>query len=58
MDTLGVTDISIIPLYPQYSTTTTASIYDAVATFYLRSEKIPTVHFFQSFHDHPLYNAY
>lgn len=38
MDDLGVTDLTIIPLYPQYSTTTTASIYDAVATYYLKKK--------------------
>ncbi|MEG1047873.1 ferrochelatase [Carnobacterium maltaromaticum] len=55
MDDLGVTDLTIIPLYPQYSTTTTASIYDAVATYYLKKENIPSLHFIREFTEHPLY---
>lgn len=55
MNDLGVTDLTIIPLYPQYSTTTTAPIYDEVAKFYLKAERIPTIHFIQSFHEQPLY---
>ncbi|GGC79176.1 ferrochelatase [Enterococcus wangshanyuanii] len=55
MHDLGVTDLTIIPLYPQYSRTTTAPIFDEVAKFYLKAEVIPTVHFIQSFYDEPLY---
>ncbi|EOL43477.1 ferrochelatase [Enterococcus caccae] len=55
MHDLGVTDLTIIPLYPQYSTTTTAPIFDEVAKFYLKAEAIPSLHFIQSFYDEPLY---
>ncbi|MGX7244747.1 ferrochelatase [Enterococcus quebecensis] len=55
MQDLGVTDLTIIPLYPQYSTTTTAPIFDEVAKFYLKAESIPSLHFIQSFYDEPLY---
>ncbi|ALS01079.1 ferrochelatase [Enterococcus silesiacus] len=55
MHDLGVTDLTIIPLYPQYSTTTTAPIFDEVAKFYLNAEAIPSLHFIQSFYDQPLY---
>ncbi|MDA9470902.1 ferrochelatase [Enterococcus sp. 5H] len=55
MQDLGVTDLTIIPLYPQYSTTTTAPIFDEVAKFYLKAEVIPSLHFIQSFYDEPLY---
>lgn len=55
MHDLGVTDLTIIPLYPQYSTTTTAPIFDEVAKFYLKAQAIPTLHFIQSFYDEPLY---
>ncbi|MFD2305302.1 ferrochelatase [Enterococcus termitis] len=51
----GVTDLTIVPLYPQYSTTTTAPIFDEVAKFYLNAELIPSLHFIQSFYDEPLY---
>lgn len=55
MEAEGVTDLTVIPLYPQYSTTTTASIYDSIAKYYLNSQKIPTIHFVSDYSDHPLY---
>ncbi len=51
----GVTDVTVIPLYPQYSTTTTASIHDAVFKHYLAQENIPTLHLIREFTSHPLY---
>lgn len=51
----GVEDITIIPLYPQYSTTTTASINDAVFRHYLQEEDMPALHFIRDFKTHPLY---
>ena len=53
----GVEDITIIPLYPQYSTTTTASINDAVFRHYLKQEDMPSLHLVREFTDHPLYIA-
>lgn len=46
----GITDLTVIPMYPQYSTTTTASIYDAVARYYLKQHDMSTLHFIKDFH--------
>ncbi len=35
----GIGDITVMPLYPQYSTTTTASVFDAVNDYYLTRQK-------------------
>ncbi|MDF0478890.1 ferrochelatase [Vagococcus sp. PNs007] len=51
----GIEEVTIIPLYPQYSTTTTASINDAVFKHYLKQENMPHLHFVREFTDHPLY---
>ena len=41
----GITDLTIIPLYPQYSTTTTASVQDDVARFYKDRKTVPEIRF-------------
>lgn len=51
----GIEDVTIIPLYPQYSTTTTAAINDAVFKHYLKQENMPSLHMVREFTDHPLY---
>ena len=51
----GVDDLTVIPLYPQYSTTTTASINDAVFRHYLKQEDMPSLNFIRNFTDHPKY---
>lgn len=51
----GIEDITVIPLYPQYSTTTTASINDAVFRHYLKSEDMPSLRLIREFTDHPMY---
>lgn len=51
----NIEEIVILPLYPQYSTTTTAAIHDAVFKHYLKVEEIPTLHFLKEFATHPLY---
>lgn len=55
MADVGVDDVTIIPLYPQYSTTTTAAINDAVFKHYLKSEEMPHLHFIKEFTTHPDY---
>jgi ferrochelatase len=45
----------VLPLYPQYSATTTGSSFDAV-TEVLRSWRwIPELHLINNYHDHPAY---
>lgn len=51
----GVRRILILPLYPQYSGTTTASVFDAVARKLNRMRWVPEVRFVGSYHDDPGY---
>lgn len=47
----------ILPLYPQYSGTTSASVFDAVSNYFQKCRWIPHLHFLHSYHDEPLYIA-
>ncbi|MGY3766679.1 ferrochelatase [Vagococcus vulneris] len=51
----GITDVTIVPLYPQYSTSTTAAINDAVFKHYLKQENMPSLHLIREFTAHPKY---
>lgn len=53
----GVTRILILPAYPQYSATTTASVFDAVYAWAQRTRAIPELRFVNHYHDHPDYIA-
>lgn len=50
-----VEQITVVPLYPQYSSTTTASVFDAVATELMQWRYIPGLNFISDYHQHPLY---
>ncbi|MGV6807711.1 MAG: ferrochelatase, partial [bacterium] len=45
----------LIPMYPQYSGSTTGAIYDQVAKLTQNSRDIPDVRIIKDFHDNPLY---
>jgi protoporphyrin/coproporphyrin ferrochelatase len=47
--------IVVLPLYPQYSSTTTASIFDIVADEMQRWRYVPRLSFISDYHSHPLY---
>ena len=49
--------ILILPLYPQYAASTTASALDAVSDFFRRTRNIPELRMVRHFHDHPAYIA-
>lgn len=51
----GVTRVLILPAYPQYSGTTTASVFDAVYTWAARIRRIPELRFVNHYHDHAGY---
>lgn len=53
----GVDEIVILPLYPQYSSTTTASIFDIVADEFVDWRHMPGLRFISDFHQHPAYIA-
>ena len=51
----NVDEIIILPLYPQYSSTTTASVYDAVDEVVKSWRHIPSLRFISDYHDHDAY---
>ena len=53
----GVTRVLVLPAYPQYSATTTASIFDAIYTWGARTRLIPELRFVNRYHDDPGYIA-
>ena len=46
----GVTRIIVLPLYPQYSCSTTASVYDAVSNTLCNWRNLPAIHFMRDYH--------
>ena len=53
----GATRILVLPLYPQYSGTTTASVHDAVCQWAGRVRTLPELRFVNRYHDDPGYIA-
>jgi ferrochelatase len=47
----GVTRILVVPAYPQYSATTTASVFDAVYAWAQRTRALPELRFINHYHD-------
>ena len=53
----GVTRVLIVPAYPQYSGTTTASVFDAVYSWAAKVRQIPEFRFINHYHDDAGYIA-
>lgn len=53
----NVTRIVVLPLYPQYSGTTTASVFDAVTRTLSRRRWVPELRFINQYHDYPEFIA-
>ena len=53
----GCDRILVVPLYPQYAASTTASTLDAVCGWLAKARNTPEVRFVKHFHDHPAYVA-
>ncbi len=51
----GVRKLVILPLYPQYSGSTTGAVWDAVAKELRRWRRVPELHFVADYHDSPAY---
>ncbi len=47
----GCTRVLVVPLYPQYSCTTTASVLDAVGQWARQVRRVPELRFIHDFHD-------
>lgn len=51
----GVTKLLVLPLYPQYSASTTASTFDAIAADFTQRRRLPDFRFISHYHDFPPY---
>ncbi|WP_028864460.1 ferrochelatase [Psychromonas aquimarina] len=51
----GVTDLTVLPLYPQYSVSTTASVFDQLSAAVKQQFNFPAINFIHDYHNHPLY---
>ena len=51
----NVRNITVLPLYPQYSGATTGSTFDAVAKTFTKTRWVPELHFVGSSHQTPAY---
>ncbi|HUJ87135.1 MAG TPA: ferrochelatase [Burkholderiales bacterium] len=53
----GCDRILVVPLYPQYAASTTASTCDAVGAWLARTRNLPELRFVKHYHDDPRYVA-
>nr|WP_010132890.1 ferrochelatase [Microbulbifer agarilyticus] len=53
----GARGFTLLPLYPQYSATTTGAIYDQVADIMRASRNVPDISVVHEYWQHPLYIA-
>jgi ferrochelatase len=51
----GVRKLVVLPLYPQYSASTTASTFDAIAEDFTQRRWLPDLRFISHYHDRPAY---
>lgn len=51
----GAKDIVVLPLYPQYSATTTAAVVDGLGKAFKQLTLVPAYCVLSDYHDHPLY---
>ena len=51
----GVTRLIILPLYPQYSATTTAAAFDAIAKALKKEVQLPELYMLHDYHDNDTY---
>jgi protoporphyrin/coproporphyrin ferrochelatase len=51
----GVDRLIVVPLYPQYSATTTASAYDSLFQAFERERRLPALRIVPPCYDHPAY---
>lgn len=51
----GVRKLVVLPLYPQYSASTSASTFDAISHDFTQRRWLPDFRFISHYHDHPAY---
>ncbi|CAA0122569.1 Ferrochelatase [Halioglobus japonicus] len=55
MSERGVRKLLVLPLYPQYSCSTTGSTFDALAADFTHRRWLPELRMINHYHDHPAY---
>ncbi|MGL4349207.1 MAG: ferrochelatase, partial [Plesiomonas shigelloides] len=53
----GVTHLTVLPLFPQYSSSTTAAVWDGLSKALRTRRNLPAIRFIRDYHDNPLYIA-
>lgn len=53
----GCDELVVVPLYPQYSCTTTAPVFDALARQLMQVRDLPALHLVRNYHQFPPYVA-
>ncbi|AVQ85887.1 ferrochelatase [Plesiomonas shigelloides] len=53
----GVTHLTVLPLFPQYSSSTTAAVWDVLSKALRTRRNLPAIRFIRDYHDNPLYIA-
>ncbi|MFT7561815.1 MAG: ferrochelatase [Flavobacteriales bacterium] len=51
----NIQKLIVLPLYPQYSASTSGSTFDAIAKDFTKRRFLPSLRFVASYHDHPVY---
>ncbi|MBT5558606.1 MAG: ferrochelatase [Proteobacteria bacterium] len=51
----GYRKLIVLPMYPQYSASTSASTFDAIAQTYTKQRWLPSFSFISEYHQHPAY---
>ncbi|WP_329346405.1 ferrochelatase [Vibrio natriegens] len=51
----GVDEVIVLPLYPQYSGTTTAAVSDGITKAFKKLPVIPAYSLIRDYHDHPMF---
>ncbi|NKI74945.1 ferrochelatase [Dickeya sp. CFBP 2040] len=51
----GVTEVTVLPMYPQYSCSTSAAVWDGLAKLLSRQRQVPGIRFIRDYAEHPTY---
>lgn len=51
----NINQIIILPLYPQFSSSTVGAVWDAINKIFKNYRSLPTIHFIRDYADHPAY---
>lgn len=51
----GCERLLVLPLYPQYAASTTASVMDSISAWLAAARNVPEIRFLKHFHDHEAY---